>query len=48
MAIVVAESVNGTIRQLFVAPLLGDLAACQVAIAVGCTLIFVVSVGSTA
>ncbi|HEV8442086.1 MAG TPA: hypothetical protein VGQ27_01355 [Steroidobacteraceae bacterium] len=40
MLIILAETVHGTLRELFVAPLLGDLRARQFGVLVGCGLTF--------
>ncbi len=41
--IIIAESVNGTLRQLFVAPVVGDLRARQLGLLVAMGLIFVIA-----
>jgi len=38
-----AESIHGTIRQMFIAPAIGDLAARQLGVVVGSGLVFVVA-----
>jgi len=43
LVIVVAETIHGTFRQLFLAPLIGDLPARQLGVAIGCVIIFVVA-----
>ena len=43
LAIVVAESIHGTIRQLFIAPALGDLPARQLGVLTGSIIIFVIA-----
>jgi hypothetical protein len=43
LLIVVAETVHGTLRQLFLAPAIGDLPARQVGVLVGSLIIFVVA-----
>ena len=43
LLIVVAESVHGTLRQLFIAPVLGDLPARQIGVPIGCAIIFVIA-----
>ena len=43
-AIIVLESLHGTLRQLFIAPRIGDLPARQLGVVVGSALIFVVAV----
>lgn len=43
-AIIVLESLHGTLRQLFIAPRIGDLPARQLGVVVGSVLIFVVAV----
>jgi hypothetical protein len=42
LAIIGAETVHGILRQLFLAPLVGDLPARQIGVAVGSVLIFAV------
>jgi hypothetical protein len=41
--IALAESVHGTIRQLFIAPVMGDLSARQIGVLTGSTIIFLIS-----
>ena len=43
LVIVIAESIHGTIRQLFIAPVLGDLAARQVGVVAGSAIIFAIA-----
>jgi hypothetical protein len=43
LMIVLAESVHGTLRQLFLAPAIGDLPARQVGVFVGSAIIFAVA-----
>jgi hypothetical protein len=43
MLIVVAESMHGTIRQLYIAPVIGDLPARQVGVFIGSALILVIA-----
>lgn len=43
LVIVAAETIHGTLRQLFLAPRMGDLPARQVGVAIGCVIIFVVA-----
>jgi hypothetical protein len=43
LVIVVAESVHGTLRQLFLAPLVGDFPARRIAFFVGMLLIFLIA-----
>lgn len=43
MLIVVAESIHGTIRQLFIAPAIGDMPARQVGVFIGSALILLIS-----
>jgi hypothetical protein len=43
LLIVIAESINGTVRQLFIAPTLGDLPARQVGLLIGSAIIFAIS-----
>jgi hypothetical protein len=42
--IVIAESINGTLRRFFLAPALGDLLARQVGVLIGSTIIFAIAV----
>jgi len=41
--IVVAESVHGTIRQLWIAPVMGDLPSRQVGVAIGSAIILIIA-----
>jgi hypothetical protein len=41
--IALAESVHGTIRRLFIAPVMGDLSARQIGVLTGSTIIFLIS-----
>lgn len=43
LVIIVAESVHGTLRQLFLAPLVGDFTARRIAFFVGIVLIFAIA-----
>ena len=43
LVIIFAESVHGTLRQLFLAPLIGDFAARRIAFFVGISLIFLIT-----
>lgn len=43
LLIVVAESIHGTIRQLFITPVLGDLPARQVGVLIGSAIIFAIA-----
>ena len=43
MAIMLAESVHGALRELYIAPRLGDLPARQIGIVVGSALIFAIA-----
>jgi hypothetical protein len=43
MLIVVAESIHGTIRQLFIAPAIGDMPARQLGVFIGSALILLIS-----
>lgn len=43
LMIVAAESVHGILRQLFIAPVIGDLPARQVGVAIGAAIIFVIA-----
>jgi hypothetical protein len=41
--IVVAESIHGTVRQLFIAPAIGDLPARQIGVVIGSAIIFAIA-----
>jgi hypothetical protein len=43
MLIILAETFNGAVREVFIAPVLGDLRARQVGIPIACVLIFVIT-----
>ena len=43
MLIILAETLHGMVREIFIAPVLGDLHARQVGVFVGCVLIFVIA-----
>lgn len=43
LLIVVAESIHGTLRQLFIAPVLGDLPARQIGVLIGSAIIFAIA-----
>jgi hypothetical protein len=43
MLIVVTESIHGTIRQLSIAPVIGDMSARQVGVFIGSALILLIS-----
>ena len=43
MLIILVETVHGVVRELFIAPALGDLRARQLGVLVGCVLIFAVA-----
>jgi hypothetical protein len=43
MAIMLAETVHGILRELFLAPRIGSLTARQIGIPVGCVIIFVIT-----
>ena len=43
MLIMLAETVHGMVRELFIAPVLGDLRARQLGVLVGCVLIFAIA-----
>lgn len=43
LIIVLAESIHGTVRQLFVAPIMGDLPARQIGVPIGCAIIFFIA-----
>jgi hypothetical protein len=46
LAIVLAESIHGALRQIYVAPVLGDLPARQVGVLIGSAIIFVITLAS--
>jgi len=43
LLIVVAESIHGTLRQLFIAPVIGDLPARQLGVPIGCAIILIIA-----
>ncbi len=43
IAIILAESIHGTIRQIFLAPLIGDFPARRIAVFTGMVLIFLIT-----
>ena len=43
MLIILAETVHGVVREIFIAPVLGDLRARQLGVWVGCVLIFIIA-----
>lgn len=43
MLIIVVETVHGLVREIFIAPVLGDLRARQLGVLVGCVLVFVIA-----
>ena len=43
MLIILAETVHGMVREIFIAPVLGDLRARQLGVWVGCVLIFIIA-----
>lgn len=43
LVIVIAESIHGTIRQLFIAPVIGDLPARQIGVLTGSAIIFAIA-----
>jgi len=43
LLIILAESVHGTLRQLFLAPIIGDFPARRIAVFIGMLLIFILS-----
>ena len=43
MLIILAETTHGVIRELFLAPQIGDLRARQMGVAIGCGIIFVIA-----
>ena len=46
MVIILLESLNGAVREVFIAPVLGDLRARQLGIPIACVLILLVSLGT--
>jgi hypothetical protein len=46
LAIVLAESIHGALRQIYLAPVLGDLPARQVGVLIGSAIIFVIALAS--
>lgn len=47
LVIIVAESVHGTLRTLYLAPVIGDLPARRVGVFIGTTIIFVIALAFT-
>jgi hypothetical protein len=43
MAIILLETVNGTVREIFIAPALGDLQARQLGIPIACVIAFLIA-----
>ena len=43
MAVILLETVNGTIREIFIAPALGDLHARQLGIPIACVITFLIA-----
>jgi peptidoglycan/LPS O-acetylase OafA/YrhL len=43
MLIILAETLHGMVREIFIAPVLGDLRARQLGVFVGCALVFVIA-----
>jgi hypothetical protein len=43
MLIILAETLHGMVREIFIAPVLGDLRARQIGVFVGCVLIFIIA-----
>lgn len=43
MAIILAETAHGAVREIFIAPVLGDLRARQLGIPIACVLVFVIA-----
>jgi hypothetical protein len=43
MAIILVETVHGAVREIFIAPMLGDLRARQLGIPVACAIVFVIA-----
>ena len=46
MLIILAETLHGLLREIFVAPQLGDLRARQLGVLIGCVLIFLIAWGT--
>jgi hypothetical protein len=46
MLIILAETLHGLLREIFVAPQLGDLRARQLGVLIGCALIFLIAWGT--
>ena len=46
LLIMVAESIHGTLRQLYLAPLIGDFAARRIAVFSGAAIIFVIALST--
>jgi hypothetical protein len=47
LVIIIAESIHGVLRQVFLAPLVGDLPARQIGVVVGSLIIFAVALASS-
>jgi hypothetical protein len=43
MSIILLETVNGTVREIFIAPALGDLHARQLGIPIACVIVFLIA-----
>lgn len=43
MSIILIETVNGTVREIFIAPALGDLRARQLGIPIACVIVFLIA-----
>jgi hypothetical protein len=46
MFVVLAETAHGTVREIFIAPVLGDLRARQVGIPIGCAIVFLIALAT--
>lgn len=47
MLITLAESVHGAVREIFIAPVIGDLRARQWGVLIGCLLIFLIALATS-
>jgi hypothetical protein len=43
MSIMLAETAHGVVREIFIAPAIGDLHARQVGVAIGCVFVFIIA-----
>jgi hypothetical protein len=43
MLIMLAETAHGAVRELFIAPVIGDLHARQLGVAIGCVIVFIIA-----